>query len=77
MVGLGNSGSLAYLYRMNFITGAFLVLFVLAFMAIVVATVLSSRPQSSRRLHGDDAIQDAINRYDRRQRHNWYRRFWD
>jgi len=62
---------------MNFITGAFLVLFVLAFMAIVVATVRSTKPQSSRRLCGDDAIQDAINRYDRRQRHNWYRRFWD
>jgi len=62
---------------MNFITGAFLVLFVLAFIAIVVATMLSSRPRSSRRLRGDEAIQDAINRYDRRQRHNWYRRFWD
>jgi cbb3-type cytochrome oxidase subunit 3 len=62
---------------MNFISGAFLVLFVLAFIAIVVATMLSTRPRSSRRLRGDEAIQDAINRYDRRQRHNWYRRFWD
>lgn len=33
---------------MSFITGAFLVLFVLAIMAIVVATVLSSKPESSR-----------------------------
>ncbi|MDQ2742511.1 MAG: hypothetical protein M3Z66_09490 [Chloroflexota bacterium] len=62
---------------MNFIIGAFLVLFVLAFIAIVVATMLSIRPRSSRRLRGDEAIQDAINRYDRRQRHNWYQRFWD
>ncbi len=62
---------------MNFIAGAFLVLFVLAIMAIVVATVLSLKPESSPWLRGDEAIQDAINRYDRRQRHNWYRRFWD
>jgi len=36
-----------------------------------------SRATPSRRLRGGAAIEDAIGRYDRRQRYNWYGRFWE
>jgi hypothetical protein len=62
---------------MQALTGFILVLFLLIFVAIVISSMLSGRPRRSRRLRGDDAIQDVIDRYDRRQRRNWYGRFWD
>jgi uncharacterized membrane protein len=53
-----------------------IVLFVLAFLAIAVYAVRQGRPDATRRLRGGSAIQDSIVTYDRRQRRNWYGRFW-
>jgi hypothetical protein len=54
-----------------------LFLFMLAFAAIFFATLSSSKPDMRRGPDGPDAIQNAISRYDRRVRYNWYLRFWD
>lgn len=61
----------------NFAPGIILGVLVVAAMATVIAGMMSGRAQPLPRLNDEDSIQVAIDRYDRRQRNNWYWHFWD
>jgi hypothetical protein len=61
----------------NFAAAVFLAFFIVVGVAAVAAAMVSSRRRLSRWQGEDEGIQDAIDRFDRRQRNNWTWPFWE